>query len=87
MKGNNIVPTKALSYIDVMVEMARKQVGSIQLLGCSISCSAGWGFVLRAEGGNVISSGYGKLDTVLEPLHAEISLSPGVTTSSLFFFL
>jgi ribonuclease HI len=34
--------------------------------------SGGWGFVLRDEYGAVISSGYGKLVGVLEPLHAEL---------------
>ena len=36
------------------------------------SCSGGWGFVLCDQEGRVISSGYGKLEMVLEPLQAEI---------------
>jgi hypothetical protein len=36
------------------------------------SCSGGWGFVLRDEDGRVISFGYGKLEIILELIHAEI---------------
>jgi hypothetical protein len=33
--------------------------------------SGGWGFISRDYEGNVLSSGYGKLEKVLEPAHAE----------------
>jgi len=34
--------------------------------------TGGWGFVLRDNDGQVISAGYGKLENVLDPHHAEI---------------
>jgi ribonuclease HI len=37
-----------------------------------INHSGGWGFVLRDHEGSALSSGYGRLEKVLEPAHAEI---------------
>ncbi|XP_066310851.1 uncharacterized protein [Miscanthus floridulus] len=34
--------------------------------------SGGWGFVLRDHDGCILSSGYGRLEKVLEPAHAEV---------------
>ena len=37
-----------------------------------INHSGGWGCVLRDYEGSVLSSGYGQIEKVLEPAHAEI---------------
>lgn len=55
----------------------RKPPGGFMKLNCDGAfrpqgSTGGWGFVVPDDDGTVIASGYGRLENVLEPVHAEI---------------